>query len=207
MSIAKFIKTCFVLQIFIILSGCAITQQLFPPTVEELGDRDKLSNQEQQALMDGYTWVDEYLMKINGLNAEGLLKEQETNRQAFAAEKTERNRAKLFLSLIAMPQPEYHKDLLSLIGDEVIEGEEQELVIQFLLKSYAVSIEQYNNLQVENKQLVAKRKRLETLNSKAEAQLKAARLEKTTLENQLKELKSIEASLIRRDMREGTVSP
>lgn len=207
MSIAKFIKTCFVLQIFIILSGCAITQQLFPPTVEELGDRNKLSNQEQQALMDGYTWVDEYLMKINGLNAEGLLKEQEINRQAFAAEKTERNRAKLFLSLIAMPQPEYHKDLLSLIGDEVIEGEEQELVIQFLLKSYAVSIEQYNNLQVENKQLVAKRKRLETLNSKAEAQLKAARLEKTTLENQLKELKSIEASLIRRDMREGTVSP
>ena len=207
MSIAKFIKTCFVLQIFIILSGCAITQQLFPPTVEELGDRNKLSNQEQQALMDGYTWVDEYLMKINGLNAEGLLKEQEINRQAFAAEKTERNRAKLFLSLIAMPQPEYHKDLLSLIGDEVIEGEEQELVIQFLLKSYAVSIEQYNNLQVENKQLVAKRKRLETLNSKAEAQLKAARLEKTTLENQLKELKSIEASLIQRDMREGTVSP
>ena len=189
------------------MNGCAITKQLFPPVVEDRDVQGALQNQNALQGEEHFAWIDEYFIKINGLNAEGLLKEQESNQQAYTADKTELNQLKLFLSLIAMPQPEHYNDLLSLIDDSMEDKEDQAQVILFLLKSYAVTIEQYNNLLVENEQLVAKKKRLETLNSQAETRLQASQLEKSKLANQLKELKSIEASLIQRDMREDTVTP
>ena len=192
-------KIGFLLILVMSLVGCSLTEQLFQPVIEDRNGEVDEAVQEHVNERINQAWLDKYILEINKLSSEELIAEQEKNQAAVAEDDSEANRLKRLITALALSQPEQYEDLLLLIGDSKEGATHQPLIMQFLLKRYVVSIEQYQALLAENDKIVAEKRLLSAENKKVKTQLQTSKTEKTKLENQLKELKSIEASLIRRE--------
>lgn len=192
-------KIGFFLTLSMILVGCSLTEQLFKPVIEDRnGEADQSVQQGLHEQID-QAWIEKYILEINELSPDALLAEHGKNQTDAADDESEANRVKRLITALALSQPEQYENLLSLIGDIKERGLEQPLVMQFLLERYVVSVEQYQKLLAENSRIVAEKRQLSVENKNIKTQLRTSKSEKTKLENQLKELKSIEASLIHRE--------
>ena len=186
----------------LLLSGCSITEQLIPAIIEE---RDQVAAEEvieSEPVVLGEGWFSEYFGKINELKPEERLLEHDANLQRYEQTADNVNYAKLLVSSVVLGNEKEHELILSLIGDGRFDELELADEQRFFINKHADSIKAQQQLEEKIQGIVAEKKQLSGRHEKVKKQLLAEKSERTKLENQLKELKSIEASLIHRDLRE-----
>ncbi len=209
MKLAGIFRSAVVAVFLLILAGCVFTEQLIPAVIEER--RDGPEGRVEPAEFPEMTvlnadWYNTYLSLISGLTSEELADVLRFNQEAFAKEPSDVNKAKLLVSLMLSRDVEVYKNSLSLIGDSYSVDEEATDEWQFFIETYLFGVRHYQALLSEKEQIVSKVRQKEIQNKAMKNQLAAERSERKKLENQLKQLKFIEASLIQRDIREDTPS-
>ena len=184
------------------LSGCSITEQLIPAIIEERDDEVVEEVIESEPVVLGEGWFSEYFSKINGLELEEKPLEHEANLQRYEQNANNVNYAKLLVSSVGLGDEKEYELTLSLIGDNRFNELELADEQRFFIIKHADSIKAQQQLEEKIQGVVAEKKQLSGRHEKVKKQLLAEKSKRTKLENQLKELKSIEASLIHRDLRE-----
>jgi len=99
------------------------------------------------------------------------------------------------------------KRILSLIRDGKSEGSQSERFLAFIGEQYSIWIKRNEVLDQETQLQRTSILKLEKQNKALTKQLAASKNERNKLESQLTQLKSIETSIIKRDMHEGTATP
>ncbi len=209
MKIADVFRCAVFTAFLLVLTGCVFTEQLIPAVIEER--RDELETQEESAEPPGAIvldaeWYNTYLSVISGLTREEFADVLRFNREAFAKEPSEVNRAKLLVTTMASRDVKVYEGALSLIGDSIEVEEEATDEWRFFIETYLDGLRHYQALLSEKEQLVSRVRQEKEQNKAMKNQLAAERSERKKLEDQLKQLKFIEASLIQRDIREDTPS-
>ncbi len=149
-----------------------------------------------------------YHQLLTRLQMADLVAEQLQARERYVQQMTPLNRIKYTLALIAGGDPQRYNEIKPLL--DPIEDAAPEPVRQFwqvytaglgrMLESYLAAEKREHNVKVE-------RDKLKKRGDELRAELKAVQAEKATLTNQLKQLKSIETSIIERDMGDGKTKP
>jgi hypothetical protein len=111
------------------------------------------------------------------------------------------------LSSVALADSKDYATVMSLIEDGRLKNLQLTDEWKFFLSKYARSISNYQALLSQFNRVVAEKEQLAKRNERINKQFLDVQSERAKLENQLKELKSIEASLIQRDLREDGSIP
>ena len=204
MTFACLVRPAVFTVLLLVLSGCVITEQLIPAIIEDRRHKVEVQPESTNGVILNADWYNTYLSVISGLSKEELVKVRDLNRASLLEESSDLNRAKLLVSLMALGNSGVTKHDLSLLGDEYKVVGELTDEWRFFIKTYLNDIKAYQALVGKNNQFVSRERQLERRNAGMKSQLSAERTEREKLEDQLKQLKSIEASLIQRDIREDT---
>ena len=207
MNFALFFKSAGLVFLVVNISACSIAEQLIPAAVEEPQSVDNtLAAHEEPAASEIKSLV-EYYKEIKQLSLEEISLEREKVLAEHQLEPSDYTRFKYGLVLLSGKDEDWYKEAVSLLSEDLSQKGDRSPYWQLYSESVASVLDDYVSVEERQKQLNAGNDELRKKNQELVNALARERRERVKLANQLKELKSIETSIIERDIKEDVTIP
>jgi len=173
------------------------------------------NNKNQPAVIQkehaGYEKIQElsnYVGHVSSLEAEKLEEESIRVSSRFATDPSVANRIRYALLLVySNDDVSAYKKALSLLSDAQVADDESEVVWQFYVDNFIYMLDKNLELQDRGQRLLNEREKILSEKELLRKKLKSKQAELTKLQSQLDELKSIEKSILERDIVEDVGKP
>ncbi len=181
----------------LLISGCTFPE----PRIFGFGERQRILIKHQYAGYEEIRQIRKYYNDINTLPKEVLDDELAKVSESFNADPSVVNRIKYALLLVyADTDAENYRLAVSLLDDSFLGEKEAGEFWQFFADSFSSMIDkQLQRVDHENS-LLEEKARLVERNQSLEEEIKQQQAELTKFQDQLNQLKSIEASIMERDI-------